>query len=66
MLDSTTKSARSADILQLLLVPLMAFLLGRQSLSFTGTPAAWIALVCNMMVLAIALYGAIRLVRSRG
>lgn len=65
MSEQAAKSDRGVHILQRLSMPLFAFLLGRQSIAFSGSAATWFAIVCNVMVLAIALYGPIRDSRAR-
>ena len=59
-----TANERSGALFQLGTVLLMAFLLGRQSLTFSGSAGAWFLLTCNMVALAVSLYYAADAIRT--
>jgi hypothetical protein len=59
-----TANERSGALFQLATVPIMAFLLGRQSMAFNGSATSWFLLACNMIVLGISLYYAADAIRK--
>jgi hypothetical protein len=65
-MNSTTKAAkqRFASLLWLCAVPVFAFELGRQSLTFTGSKLDWFVLSGKIFVLGVGLYEASKGIRN--
>jgi hypothetical protein len=65
-MNSATKAVnqRLASLLWLCAVPMMAFGLGRQSLTFTGNKEDWLLLSGNIFALGVGLYEASKGIRN--
>jgi hypothetical protein len=59
-----TANERSGALLQLAVVPLLAYGIGRQSMTFNGSASAWFLLACNVIALGISLYYAAEAIRK--
>ena len=55
---------RGGQIALLLAVPTFAFLLGRQTMTFSGTPSAWFTVTCLTISFAYALFQTIVTIRK--